>query len=69
MSFDAFLALPDNDGRMRHVVVTEGNRIVGVLRVNTALRQASEARAPVSPCVTSPAATSPSCARTTSCST
>jgi CIC family chloride channel protein len=43
MSFDAFLALPDNNGRMRHVAVTEDNRIVGVLRVNTALRQASEA--------------------------
>ncbi len=42
MSFDAFLALPDNNGRMRHVAVTEGNRIMGVLRVNTALRQASE---------------------------
>jgi CIC family chloride channel protein len=42
MSFDAFLALPDNNDRMRHVAVTEGNRIVGVLRVNTALRQASE---------------------------
>ena len=42
MTFDAFLAQPDNNGRMRHLVVTEGNRIVGVLRVNTALRQASE---------------------------
>jgi len=42
MSFDAFLSRPDNDGRMRHVVVVEGNRILGVLRVNTALRQASE---------------------------
>jgi CIC family chloride channel protein len=42
MTFDAFLAQPDNNGRMRHLAVTEGNRIVGVLRVNTALRQASE---------------------------
>ena len=42
MTFDAFLALPDHAGRMRHIVVTEGNRIRGVLRVNTALRQASE---------------------------
>jgi chloride channel protein, CIC family len=42
MSFNAFLALPDNNGRMRHVAVTEANRILGVLRVNTALRQASE---------------------------
>ena len=42
MTFDAFLAQPDNNGRMRHLVVTEGNRIRGVLRINTALRQASE---------------------------
>ena len=41
--FDAFLAEPGHNGRMRHVVVTEGNRIMGVLRVNTALRQASQA--------------------------
>ncbi len=39
-SFDAFLAAPENRGRMRHIAVTAGNRIVGVLRVNTALRQA-----------------------------
>jgi chloride channel protein, CIC family len=42
MSFEAFLCLPEHEGRMRHVVVTDGNRIVGVLRVNTALRKASE---------------------------
>ena len=41
MSFDAFLALRDNDGRMRHIVVTQDHHIRGVLRVNTALRQAS----------------------------
>ncbi len=41
MSFDALLSQPDNEGRMRHIVVAEGGRIVGVLRVNTALRQAS----------------------------
>jgi CIC family chloride channel protein len=40
--FNTFLALPENKGRMRHVVVTEGNRVIGVLRVNTGLRQASE---------------------------
>ena len=39
--FDAFLALPDHAGRLRHVVVTERDRIVGVLRVNTALRRTS----------------------------
>ena len=42
MTFDAFLAGTDHDGRMRHVAVTEGNRILGVLRINMALRQASE---------------------------
>jgi len=42
MSFDAFLALPDHRGRLRHVVITEGNRVVGVLRVNTALRRLPE---------------------------
>jgi CIC family chloride channel protein len=40
MSFDVFLAQPDHQGRMRHVVVASGNRIFGVLRVNTALRRA-----------------------------
>jgi chloride channel protein, CIC family len=42
MSFESFLCLPEHEGRLRHVVVTDGNRIVGVLRVNTALRKASE---------------------------
>jgi CIC family chloride channel protein len=42
MTFDALLARPDHAGRMRHVVVTEGNRLLGVLRVNTALRHATE---------------------------
>jgi CIC family chloride channel protein len=27
---------------MRHVVVTEGDRVLGVVRINTALRQASQ---------------------------
>jgi chloride channel protein, CIC family len=40
MSFDAFLAEPGHQGRMRHVVVADGLRILGVLRVNTALRRA-----------------------------
>jgi chloride channel protein, CIC family len=40
--FKTFLRLPGHNGRVRHVVVTNGNRIVGVLRINTALRQASE---------------------------
>jgi CIC family chloride channel protein len=42
MNFEAFLAQPEHAGRMRHVAVIEGNRIVGVLRVNTALRRASQ---------------------------
>jgi CIC family chloride channel protein len=41
MTFDALLARPDHAGRMRHVVVTEGNRLLGVLRINTALRHAA----------------------------
>jgi chloride channel protein, CIC family len=41
-SFDAFLSLPDHRGRMRHVIVSNGDRIWGVLRINTALRQASK---------------------------
>jgi chloride channel protein, CIC family len=43
MTFDAFLAQPGHNARMRHVAVVEGHRIAGVLRVNTALRRASEA--------------------------
>jgi CIC family chloride channel protein len=41
-SFEAFLRRPDHAGRMRHVAVLEGNRIIGMLRVNTALRRASD---------------------------
>jgi CIC family chloride channel protein len=41
ISFDAFLAQPEHGGRTRHVVVVDGRRILGVLRVNTALRRAS----------------------------
>jgi len=48
LDFNAFLAQPGHGGRMRHVVVTDGNRIIGVLRVNTALRHAlAEAQADV----------------------
>jgi CIC family chloride channel protein len=43
MTFDSFLAKPDHRDRMRHIAVVEEHRIVGVLRVNTALRHASEA--------------------------
>jgi CIC family chloride channel protein len=39
MSFDSFLEQPEHQGRLRHVIIAEGNRIRGVLRVNTALRR------------------------------
>ncbi|HEY2035346.1 MAG TPA: chloride channel protein [Rhizomicrobium sp.] len=42
MAFDAFLRLPEHHGRLRHVVVTKDDRILGVLRVNTALRRGLE---------------------------
>ena len=42
MKFDEFLRLPDHGGRMRHVVITQGQAIEGVLRVNTALRHGLE---------------------------
>jgi CIC family chloride channel protein len=38
-SFAAFLQQAAGGNPLRHVVVTRGNRIVGVLRVNTALRR------------------------------
>ena len=38
-SFDEFLRMTPASSGMRHVVVTRGNLIVGVLRVNTALRR------------------------------
>jgi CIC family chloride channel protein len=39
VTFDEFLRLTGGSGGMRHVVVTRGNLIVGVLRVNTSLRR------------------------------
>ena len=39
MSLDDFLLRPENKGAIRHVVVTRGNRISGVLRINTGIRQ------------------------------
>ncbi|HEY1707203.1 MAG TPA: chloride channel protein [Rhizomicrobium sp.] len=42
MPFDDFLKLPEHQGRIRHVVVTRNDRILGVLRVNTALRHGLE---------------------------
>jgi chloride channel protein, CIC family len=42
MRLESFLQQPGHDGRMRHIVVTDAERIVGVLRVNTALRRALE---------------------------
>jgi chloride channel protein, CIC family len=40
LDFNAFLAQPGHGGRIRHVAVFDGNRLIGVLRVNTALRHA-----------------------------
>jgi len=42
LGFDEFLRLPEKEGTMRHIVVTEGEHIVGTLRVNTALRHGLE---------------------------
>jgi CIC family chloride channel protein len=36
---DEFLLRPENKGAIRHVVVTRDNRISGVLRINTGIRQ------------------------------
>jgi CIC family chloride channel protein len=42
MAFDAFLRLPEHQGRLRHVVVTKDDHILGVTRVNTSLRRGLE---------------------------
>lgn len=42
LSFDEFLRRPDLSGKMHHVVVSEGGRIVGVQRVNVGLRHGLE---------------------------
>jgi CIC family chloride channel protein len=39
---DDFLSRPDHGGRMRHVIISRSNRIVGVVRVNTGLRRGLE---------------------------
>lgn len=41
-SFDAFLRLPEHDGRLRHVVIIKKGRLFGVIRVNTGLRHGLE---------------------------
>ncbi len=45
VTFDQFLQMAGGSGGMRHVVVTRGNLIVGVLRVNTSLRRTVSAAA------------------------
>jgi len=40
--FDAFLRQHSSEGGFRHVVVTRGNHIAGVVRVNTSLRRGTE---------------------------
>jgi CIC family chloride channel protein len=42
LSFDAFLRQPKHEGKIRHVVVVSDDRVVGVLRVNTGIRQGLE---------------------------
>jgi CIC family chloride channel protein len=42
MGFEEFLRMPDVNGAFRHVVVTDGDRIVGTLRVNATLRHGIE---------------------------
>ncbi len=42
MRLEEFLRRPGHDWRMKHIVVTRGERIVGVLRVNTTLRRGLE---------------------------
>jgi chloride channel protein, CIC family len=44
LSFEEFLTHPELSGRMQHIVIAEGNRIVGVQRVNTALRHGLEGK-------------------------
>ncbi|MGH7008166.1 MAG: hypothetical protein ACRED7_07175, partial [Stellaceae bacterium] len=39
---DAFLRQPEHKGALKHVVVTDDDRIVGVLRVNTGIRHGLE---------------------------
>jgi CIC family chloride channel protein len=41
-SFDDYLRQPEHAGRLRHVVVTDKNRLYGVIRVNTGLRRGLE---------------------------
>lgn len=41
-SFDVYLRRPEHAGRLRHVVVVRGGRLLGVLRVNTGLQRGLE---------------------------
>jgi CIC family chloride channel protein len=45
MSLETYLRQPEHAGRLRHVVVTRKDKIVGVFRVNTGLRRGLEAAA------------------------
>ncbi len=42
-AFDAVPHRPDHRGAIRHVLVTENDRVIGVLRANTGLRRGLEA--------------------------
>jgi len=41
-TFGDFLKRPDNAGRVRYIIVAKGERVAGVIRVNTALRHGHE---------------------------
>jgi len=44
-TFGDYLGRPGHAGRIRHIVVTRGGRLLGFVRVNTALRQALDGAA------------------------
>ncbi|MGH8320252.1 MAG: chloride channel protein, partial [Steroidobacteraceae bacterium] len=48
-SVEAFMALPERLGQQRHVVVVDGERILGVLQVTTSLLQAASRAAETPP--------------------
>ncbi len=43
-SFDAFLRQHEHEARLRHIVVTKGSHVFGVIRINTGLRHGLEDR-------------------------
>jgi chloride channel protein, CIC family len=41
-SLDKFLGMPENDGKVRHVIIVRDDRVVGVVRIDTALHRGLE---------------------------